>query len=178
MLRRHSAALCRLYCGRWLQAVIRAIAADAGVVGKLLGVIAEAQQIVRLVVVAVAGDELGLSIALETVAHGQIENAVGAVAPFGAIAAGLRFEVVNVLGIELRPDVGGDVSVGHRHAVDRPGNLMASAHVKLVVHDIGARHEVGNDFETVAGVGAGKRSDLLLVDEDVTARRLGIQVSR
>ena len=164
--------------GRRLQSPIRIVAAGADVVRKLRGVVAEAQPVVGLVVVAVTGNELGLAIALEAGVRSDVEDAVGAVAIFGRIAAGLGLQVRDVFGIELRPDVGGDVGVGDRHAVDGPRDLVAAANVQLVVHHVRAGNKLGDDLEAVAGVHTGVAGDLLLADENVAARRIGIQVFR
>ena len=80
------------------------------------------------------------------------------------IAAALRFQIIDVLRIDLRSDVAGDVGVGDRNPVDRPGDLVPSAHVKLIVSDPCARNIVGNRCKTVAEIGAGSRLNLLAVD--------------
>ncbi len=87
---------------RRLQAEIAAVAVDAGVVGEAFGVAAEAEGVVGLVEVAGAEDEFGLVVALETGAGHDVEDAVGAVAELGAIAAAIDFHVIHVFGIELR----------------------------------------------------------------------------
>src|SRR5690349_14562674 len=72
-----------------------------------------------------------------------VEDGVRAVAVFGRGAAALHFEDVDVLRIELRPDVAGDVRVRHRHAVDEPSDLVPAAHVQLIVDDVRAGDELG-----------------------------------
>ena len=85
-----------------LQAEIAAIAVDAGVVGEAFGVAAEAERVVGLVEVAGAEHEFGLVVALEAGAGNDVEDAIGAVAELGAIAAAIDFDVIHVFGIELR----------------------------------------------------------------------------
>ena len=68
---------------------------------KRSGVASEIELVVGLVEVAEAGDQLSLIIALEAGAGNDVEDSVGAVAEFGAIAAALDFHVVHIFGIEL-----------------------------------------------------------------------------
>jgi len=108
--------------------------------------------------------------------HRQVEHAINAITVFGAVTARLRLDVIDILGIELRPDIRRNVGVGHGHAVNRPGYLVAAAHVQLIVHHVRSGHEIGDDFEAVAGINTGIRGDLPLVDKEVASWRLGIQV--
>src|SRR6516164_11072783 len=112
-----------------LKTVAGAVATAAQVIGKLFGVIANAEPVVGLVVVTVAGDKLGFAVALEAAVWRDIEDAVDAVAVFRRIAPGLGLQVRDVFGVELHSNVGGNVGVGHRYAVDRPGDLMAATHM-------------------------------------------------
>ena len=137
------------------QSEIGAVAGNAAVVGEALGVVAEAELVFGSVEAAVAGDQFGLTIALESGAGDNVEDAVGAVAVFRGVAAALHFEVVDVLGIELRSDVRGNIGVGHGNAVDQPGNLMSAANVELVVDHVRAGNVVGDHRQTVGLIGAG-----------------------
>src|SRR6476661_6526071 len=125
-----------------LQPQVRAIAGNAGVVSEAVGVVADAELIFGAIEAAIAGHQLGLAIALETGAGHHVKDAVGAVAVFRGVAATLHFEVVNVLGIELRPDVGSNIRVGHWNAVNQPRHLVSATNVKLVVHHVGAGHVI------------------------------------
>ena len=111
--------------------------------------------VVGLVVAAVAEDQLAFAVAFETGARDGVEDAVGAVAVFGVVAAALHFHVVEVLGIDLRAHIAGDVGVGHRHAVDQPAVLVAAADVQHVVNHVGAGHVVGDEGQAVGAVGPG-----------------------
>ena len=126
------------------EAVVAAVAVEAGVPGEFLGVVAEVELVVGLEEVAGGEDELGLAVALEAGAGDDVEDAVGAVADVGGVAAALDFEVVDVLGVDLRAEVGGDVGVGDLDAVDEPGDLVAAAHVQHVVGHVGAGDVVGD----------------------------------
>ena len=150
---------------RRLDAEIAAVAVDAGVVGEALGVAAEAELVVGLIEISGAEHEFGLAVALESGAGHDVEDAVGAVAEFRAVAAAADFEVVDVFGIELRAEVGGDVGVGDGDAVDEPAGLMSAANVELVVGDVGSGDEVGDHGEAVGASGAGSARDVEAADE-------------
>src|SRR5208337_3174816 len=96
-----------IYCvvhnlgNRRLQSEIAAVAIDAGVIREAVGVAAEAEGVVGLVEVAGGHDQFGLVVALETGAGHDVEDAIGAVAEFGAVAAAIDLDVIQVLGIEL-----------------------------------------------------------------------------
>ena len=147
------------------EAVVAAVAVEAGVVGELFGVVAEVELVVGLEEVAGGEDELGLAVALEAGAGDDVEDAVGAVADVGGVAAALDFEVVDVLGIDLRAEVAGDVGVGDLDAVDEPGDLVAAAHVQHVVGHVGAGDVVGDHGHAVGAVGAGGLGDVVAADE-------------
>ena len=134
--------------------VVAAIAVYAAVIGELLGVASEIHLIVGLVERAEGGDQLAFLIALEASSRDGIEDAIGAVAIGGGIAAALRLQVIDILGIDLRADVAGDVGVGNRNAVDSPGNLVSAAHVKLIVGHPCARNVIGDRGQAVAQIGA------------------------
>ncbi len=89
----------------WGEAVVAAVAVEAGVVGELFGVVAEVELVVGLEEVACGEDEFGLAVALEAGAGDDVEDAVGAVADVGGVAAALDFEVVDVLGVDLCGEV-------------------------------------------------------------------------
>ena len=147
------------------EAVVAAVAVEAGVVGELLGVVAEVELVVGLEEVAGGEDELGLAVALEAGARHDVEDAVGAVADVGGVAAALDFEVVDVLGVDLRAEVGGDVGVGDFDAVDQPADLVAAAHVQHVVGHVGAGDVVGDHGHAVGAVGAGGVGDVVAADQ-------------
>ncbi len=130
--------------------------------------------------VAGGEDELGCAVALESGARDDVEDAVGAVADVGGVAAALDFEVVDVLRVDLGGEVGCDVGVGDLDAVDEPCDLMASAHVQHVVGHVGAGDVVGDDGHGVGAVGAGGLGDVDAGEErggsdgvDVGGLRLG-----
>ena len=129
--------------------------------------------IVGLVEIAGAEDEFRFAVALESGARHDVEDAVGAVAEFRSVAAAADFEIVDVLGIELRSEVGGDVGVGNGNAVDQPTGLMSSANVELIVGDVGARHEVGDHREAVGAGGAGSAREFLAVNNRGRRSRVG-----
>src|SRR6267154_875336 len=124
-------------------------AADAGIPRETLGVIAETELAVSGMTAAVRCDKLCLTVALEAGFGNDVECAVCAIAVFGGLAATLNFDHVDVLWIELRADVRGNVGVGNGDSIDKPGNLMAAANVQLIVNHVSARRVVGDEFEAV-----------------------------
>ncbi len=84
-----------------LQTKIAAVSVDAGVICEAFRVAAEAEFIVGLEEVACGHDEFGLAVALEAGARHDVEDAIGAVAELGSIAAAINFDVVQIFGIEL-----------------------------------------------------------------------------
>ncbi len=90
-----------------------------------------------------------MTVALKSVAGQDIEDSIGAVADIGGIAAALRFERVDVFGVDLRPDVGGDFGVGNGDAIDEPTGLVAAANVKHVMRHVGAGNVVGDHLHSI-----------------------------
>ena len=123
---------------------------------------------------AVAGDQFGLAIALESGTRDHVEDAISAVAIFGGVAAALHLEVVDVLGIELRPNVGSNIRIGDGNAVNQPRDLMSAANVELIVDHVRAGHVVGDHAQTVGLVGARRLRNLLPADQRSGRRRLGV----
>ena len=104
-------------------------------------------------------------VALETAARNDVEDAVGAVADVGRVAAALDLDVVDVLGVDLRGEIAGDVGVGNLDAVDLPVELVAAAHVQHVVRHVGAGRVVGDHGHAVGAVRAGGFGDVLAIDQ-------------
>ena len=92
---------------------------------------AEIELIVGLIPIAKARHQLRFVVAFEAGSGNHVENSVGAVAVIRIIAAALHFEIVDVLGIDLRPEIARDIRIRDRHAVDQPTHLMAAANVEL-----------------------------------------------
>src|ERR1022692_3366690 len=111
---------------RRLDAEIAAVGVDAGIVGEAFGVTAEAEGVVGLVEIPGAEHELGLAVALEAGARDHVKDSISAVTELRAVAPAIDFEIVDVLGIELRPQVGGDVGVGYGYAVGDHGETVGA----------------------------------------------------
>jgi hypothetical protein len=115
---------------------------------------------VGLVERAIRGVELAFVVALESGPRNHIENAIRPVALIRRIAAALGLQIVDILGIDLRAHVAGDVGIGNGNPVDGPRHLVAAAHVELVVRDPRARDVVGDQVQAVAEIGSGRHLDL------------------
>src|SRR5258708_35723387 len=76
-----------------------------------------------------------------------------------------RLQSIDVLGIDLRAEVAGDVRVRDGNTVDQPAHLMAAADVQLIVREIGAGDIVGDYREAVRTRGAGRFLNLQAVYE-------------
>ena len=148
------------------QAIVGTRAGHAGVPCRCGGVVAEGELRFAGVEVPACNPEFSVAIPLEPIPGQNVEDAVGAVAHIGRITAALNFESVDVLGVNLRADVGGDLCVGNRNAVEEPTGLVAAVHVQHVVRHVSAGHVVGDHLhaERTAGarsfvdVGAGDKS--------------------
>ena len=130
-----------------------------------MGVVAQAELVVGLEEAAAGEEELGLAVALEAGAGNDVEDAVGAVAEVGGVGAALDFDVVDVFGVDLGAEIGGDVGVGDLDAVEEPGNLMAAADMEHVVGHVGAGGVVGDHGHAVGAEGAGCEGDVFAADE-------------
>ncbi len=150
---------------RRLETKIVAVGVDAGVVGEALSMAAEAERVVRLIEVSGAEDEFGLAVALKTCSRHNVEDAIGAITELGAVTSAIDLEIIDVLGIELRAEVGGDIGVGNRYAVDEPTGLVSTADVELIVGDIGAGHVVGDHGEAVGARSPGRALDIEAADQ-------------
>src|SRR5438874_2674171 len=126
-----------------------AVFVEAGVVCEAAGVPPEAELIVGLIEIANGKSEFGYVVTFEAGARRYVKDPVSAITIVGGITAALHFERVNVLGVNLRAQVTGDVVIGNRHAVDEPAHLMPATNVELIVSQVRARNKVGNHGETV-----------------------------
>src|SRR4030095_1292553 len=106
---------------------------------------------------AVSGEQFDFSVTFESGARNHIEDAVSPVPVICRIAAALNFDDVHVLGIELWANVGGDVGVGDGNTVNEPGDLVAAAHVKLIVDHVCTGGVIGDQIEAVGARGARSR---------------------
>src|SRR5260370_33255167 len=116
---------------RRLQPEIGAIATKAGVIREAIGMAAEVELIVSLIKDSSGEDKFGFVVAFESGARGYVEYAVGAVAMIGGGAATRGLESVNVLGIDLRAEVAGDVCVGMPVAVPRAAALRTPRELQM-----------------------------------------------
>src|SRR5712672_1565633 len=126
---------------------------------------AKAERVVGLVEISGAEHEFCLTVALEAGAMSDVKNTIGAVAELRAVASAIDVEIINVLGIELRADVGGDVGVGDGHAIEEPTGLVAAADVELVVREISAGNVVGDHGQAVGARGSGSVFDVETADQ-------------
>src|ERR1700722_3691597 len=143
-----------------LQSQVATITVDAHVIGEALGVAAETECVIRLIEIAGTQNQLGLVVSLETGAGDDVEDTVSAIAELRAITPTIDFQVINVFGIKLGTDIGRDIGIGHRHAVDQPGGLMSPADVQLVMSYVRTGHVVGNHRHAIGAVGARSALDV------------------
>ena len=120
--------------------------------------------------------EIGLAVALKSVAGQDVEDAVGAVANVGGVRAALDLKLVDVLGVNLRADVGGDFGVGDGDAVNEPTGLMSAANVEHVVGHVSAGDVVGDHLHAEGAGCAGSADDLLAGDEGGGSDGAGVDV--
>jgi len=80
-------------------------------------------------------------VSLKSGAGNDVDDAIGAIAELGAVAAAVGLEVVNILGINLRTEGGGDVCIRYRDTIEQPGDLVPAAQVQHVVREVGTGWE-------------------------------------
>ena len=160
------------------QSKIGAVTGEASVVGEAFAMVSEAELVVGAVKTSVAGDQFGLTVAFEAGTSNHVEDPEGAVAIFGGVASALDFEVIDVLGIELRADIGSDIGVRNGDAVEQPCDLVSTTDVKLVVYHIRAGNVIGDHGQTVGLVRTGSLGNLLTADYAGSSGRFGIDSGR
>src|SRR6267143_3491195 len=151
-----------------------AIAVGAGVIGKTIGVSAKIELIIRLVEITEARDQLCFIIAFEAGAWRNVEYTVSTVAEIRGVTASLHFDRINVLGINLRTEIAGDVGVRNGHAVHEPAYLVTAADVELVVREVRSRNVVRDHGEAVGPGRAGRLTDFLTVNDASWSYRLSL----
>ena len=159
---------------RRLQSVIAAVSIEAGVPGKFLRMVPQAKLVIGLVKVARRKYQLTLAIALKAGTRHYVKDAIGTVAHAGPIAPPIHLEVVDILGVNLRSDVAGDVGIGNVHPIDHPAQLMSAAHVQHIVRHVGARHIVGDHRHAVGAARSWRVGDVLTADQ--SCRRDAVHV--
>ena len=144
---------------------VAAIPVGAREVGKTLRVPAHARLCVGLVVVPGRQHKLGIVVALESGPGDDVEDRVRPIPVRRVISTAQRLELIHVLGIELRSDIARDVRVRNRHAINKPADLMATAHMQLVVCDVRSRYERRDGRKAVAQTRTGRLLNVLTADD-------------
>ena len=126
---------------------------------------ADTEGVVGLVEVSSAENEFGLPVALESSAGHNVEHSISTVAKLGAVAATIHLQVGDILGIELRAEVRGDVGVRDGNAIDEPTGLVPSADVKLIMSEVCARDVIGNHGQAIGAGSARGAGDIGAADE-------------
>src|SRR6266567_5453973 len=138
--------------GGRLEAVVGSISVGADVVSEGIGMIAKTEMIVGLVEAAVTERQFCEAGTLEAGTRRDVEDSVCAISIIGAKRAALCFDKLDVLRIELRTHIAGDIRVRDGNAIDRPCDLVSAAYMQLIVNDRCTRHVVGDGRETVGAV--------------------------
>src|ERR1700722_5506838 len=125
----------------------------------------DAQVIVRLPETTAARDQFAFIVAFQAGAGHDIEYTVGAIPLVRLVAAALHFEIIDVLWVDGRPQITGDIGVRDLHAVDRPRRLVSAADMQLIVHEVRARDKISNHGEAVAAIGTGRALDIFAIHE-------------
>ena len=152
-------------CDRRFQAKIASVSIHTRVVGESLGVTPKVDLFVCLIKVPEGRHKFAIVVFLKSRSRQDIEFPIGAVAKCGIVAAAQNLHVVDILGIDLRSEVGGNICIRNGDAVDEPGGLVAPPHVQHVVCEVCARGEIGDHRDAVRAVGAGSACDILAVNE-------------
>src|SRR3984893_7329272 len=144
----------------------------AEVISKAGSVRAEIELVVSLVEVAEAGNDFGFPITFESGTRKNVEDTLGAVAFGSIVAPALHFEIVHVLRIKLRTNVGSDVRVRNRDTINEPVHLMTAPNVELIVSEIRAGDIVSDYGEAVTVGGTGSARDVGATDQRGGCRRV------
>src|SRR5260221_6165144 len=157
---------------RRLQTVITSVGINTRIVSKTLGVTAEVQMFIRLIEVSVGDQQLAFAFSIKPAARHHIEYSISSIPVLGTVSAALNFQIVYVLGIELRPNRIGNVGVRDWNPINQPGHLMPAPNVQLIVGDVRARHIIGNHRHAIAPIRAGGLRDLLSGNESYGSWRV------
>src|SRR5690349_7846133 len=160
------------------ESVIGANAVQARVVGESLRVIGEADEVIREVKVSVDEGQLTFSVAAETGAWDNTEEAVSPITVLYGVTPALCLQVVNVVYVEGRADVHTCVCIGDWYAVHKPRHLMSSVYVQNVVDQVRAGYVTRNYPSATRARGSRRRSNLFLAYERGRSRRLGADLFR
>src|ERR1700692_3683370 len=112
---------------RGLEAEIAAIAAQTAVICKSFRVPSAADLVIRLIEISETCDEVALLIALKSRPRDDVEDAVSSIPIVRVITAPLDFHIIDVLGIELRPHIAGNIRVRNRYSVPHTAHLVSAA---------------------------------------------------
>ena len=133
---------------------------------------AEAELIVRLIEAADGGGEFGVVVHVEARLGEDVEHPVGAIAVLGVVAAAENLNIVDILRVDVGSETRRDVRIGDGNAIDEPRSLVAAAHVKHVVGQVGGGGEIDDHREAVGQIGAGRALNLLAIDQRGRRKRL------
>jgi hypothetical protein len=139
---------------RSLQSIIASVSVCAQIVRKPLRVSSAADLVIGLIEISEAGGKIAFPVAFETGPRHDIEDAVRAVSISGLVAASFHLQIIDVLGVNHRAQIGGDIRVGYGDAVNKPVNLVASPHMQHVMGYVGSRHVISDHLQGVGAVGA------------------------
>src|SRR4029077_1317403 len=106
---------------------IAAVRVHTGVVREALAVAAEAELVVSLIETSGAEHQFGFTVAFKSRARHNVEYSVSAVTQLCPVTSSADFQIIDVLGIELRSDIRRDIRVRNRHATHQPARLMSAA---------------------------------------------------
>src|SRR5262249_30978270 len=121
---------------RCLETELGVVAIQAGVIGKLLAVAAKADLIVGCVKAAIVQKQLAAVVALKSGARNYVKDTIGTITEFSRVTAATDLEIINIFRVKLWAHVAGDIGVGYGHAVNHPADLVSTANVEQVVHQV------------------------------------------
>src|SRR5208282_3734403 len=136
------------------------VSIQACIVSESLGMPAKIDLIVCLVPIPQTHYDLCLIVPLKPGSRHDVENSIGTVSVIGFVTSSLNLQIVNILRVDLRAQIRGDIRIGYGHAVNQPVHLVASSHVQHVVGHIRSRHIVGDHLQRVGAVRAGCLSNV------------------
>lgn len=110
--------------------------------------------VVGLIEIANRDHQVAFAITLKASSRHDVEDSICAVAIVCVVTAALHLQIVNVLGVDLRSQIVGDVGVRDGDTINQPLDLVTASHMKHVMGHVRGGHVVGDHLHAVGAVGA------------------------
>src|SRR5438128_1132024 len=103
-------------------------------------------------IIPVRCEELPELAAFEAGTWNNVEDPVASISVGGSQASAFGFQVIHILGIELRTD-SRQIAVRDGNTIDLPRHSVAATRVQVIVHDECAGYVVGDHGQAAGSIG-------------------------